>query len=46
MKKNLLQLGGQLAAIWKQLGLNQRITIVMGAGVVDRKSTRLNSSHG
>ena len=32
--KNLSQLGGQLAGIWKQLGLNQRISIVLAGGVV------------
>ncbi len=29
MNKNLSQIGQQLAGIWKQLGLNQRISIVM-----------------
>ena len=29
MNKNFSQVGQQLAAIWKQLGLNQRISIVM-----------------
>jgi flagellar M-ring protein FliF len=32
--KNLAQLGGQLLGIWKQLGLNQRISIVLAGGVV------------
>ena len=31
MNKNLSQVGQQLAAIWKQLGLNQRISIVMAS---------------
>jgi flagellar M-ring protein FliF len=34
MSKNLSQLAQQLAAIWRQLGLNQRISIVMATGVV------------
>jgi flagellar M-ring protein FliF len=34
MNKNLSQLGQQLLAIWKQLGLNQRISIVLATGVV------------
>ncbi len=35
MNKNLSQIGQQLAAIWKQLGLNQRISVVMATfGVV------------
>src|SRR5580658_5203578 len=34
MNKNLNQLGQQLLGIWKQLGLNQRISIVMATGVV------------
>jgi flagellar M-ring protein FliF len=34
MNKNLTQLGQQLLGIWKQLGLNQRISIVMATGVV------------
>lgn len=29
MNKNLSQIGQQLAGIWKQLGLNQRISVVM-----------------
>ena len=29
MNKNLSQLGRQLAAIWQQLGLNQRISVIM-----------------
>src|SRR5580658_8303184 len=34
MNKNLAQLGQQLLAIWKQIGLNQRISIVMATAVV------------
>src|SRR5258706_520884 len=34
MNRRLHQLALQLAAIWKHLGLNQRITILMGAAVV------------
>ncbi|HEY3863209.1 MAG TPA: flagellar basal-body MS-ring/collar protein FliF [Verrucomicrobiae bacterium] len=34
MNKNISQLGQQLLGIWKQLGLNQRISIVMATGVV------------
>ncbi len=35
MNKNLSQIGQQLAAIWKQLGINQRISVVMATfGVV------------
>jgi flagellar M-ring protein FliF len=34
MNKSISQLGGQLAGIWKQLGLNQRVSIVMATGVV------------
>lgn len=34
MGDNLRQLGQQLAAIWKQLGVNQRVSVVLGAGVV------------
>jgi len=34
MNKNLAQIGQQLAAIWKQLGLNQRISVVMATFVV------------
>ena len=34
MNKNFTQLGQQLAAIWKQLGLNQRISIIMATAVV------------
>ena len=34
MSKNLSQLGQQLLGIWRQLGLNQRISIVMATGVV------------
>jgi flagellar M-ring protein FliF len=34
MNKNLSQLGAQLAGIWKQLGINQRISIVMATGIV------------
>ena len=40
MNKNLSQLGQQLAAIWKQLGLNQRISIVMATGVVIARTGR------
>jgi flagellar M-ring protein FliF len=34
MNKNLTQLGQHLLAIWKQLGLNQRITIIAATAVV------------
>jgi flagellar M-ring protein FliF len=34
MNKQLKQLGQQLAGIWKQLGLNQRISIVLASAVV------------
>lgn len=34
MGDNLRQLGRQLAEIWKQLGVNQRVSVVLGAGVV------------
>jgi flagellar M-ring protein FliF len=34
MNKNLSQLGGQLAGIWKQLGINQRISVMMATGLV------------
>jgi flagellar M-ring protein FliF len=34
MNKNLSQLGAQLAGIWKQLGINQRISVVMATGIV------------
>jgi flagellar M-ring protein FliF len=34
MNRNVVQLGQQLRAIWKQLGLNQRISVVLAAGVV------------
>lgn len=34
MNKSLSQLGGQLLGIWKQLGLNQRISVVLAAGAV------------
>src|SRR6266849_146353 len=34
MNQNVKQLSAQLAGIWQHLGLNQRISIVMGAGVV------------
>jgi flagellar M-ring protein FliF len=34
MNKNLAQLGRQLLGIWNQLGLNQRVTIVMATAVV------------
>jgi flagellar M-ring protein FliF len=33
MNKNISQLGQQLAGIWKQLGLNQRISVVMATAV-------------
>ncbi len=29
MNKNISQIGQQLAGIWKQLGLNQRVSVVM-----------------
>ncbi len=34
MGDNLRQLGQQLGEIWKQLGVNQRVSVVLGAGVV------------
>ena len=34
MNKNLTQLGHQLLGIWKQLGLNQRISVFMATAVV------------
>lgn len=34
MNGNLSQLGAQLQAIWKELGLNQRVSLVLAAGVV------------
>ena len=34
MGDNLRQLGQQLLEIWKQLGINQRVSVVLGAGVV------------
>src|SRR5579862_731861 len=34
MNKNISQLGGQLAGIWKQLGVNQRVSIVMATIIV------------
>ena len=34
MNENLSQVGSQLQAIWKQLGFNQRISLVLAAGVV------------
>ena len=34
MNKNLTQLGQQLLGIWKQLGLNQRISVVLATAVV------------
>jgi flagellar M-ring protein FliF len=34
MNKNLTQLGQQLLGIWKQLGLNQRISVVTATAVV------------
>jgi flagellar M-ring protein FliF len=33
MNKNISQIGQQLAGIWKQLGLNQRISVVMATAV-------------
>jgi flagellar M-ring protein FliF len=34
MGDNLRQLGQQLVEIWKQLGVSQRVSVVLGAGVV------------
>src|SRR5271169_2861516 len=34
MNKNISQLGTQLAGIWKQLGLNQRVSVVLATGIV------------
>jgi flagellar M-ring protein FliF len=34
MSNNLSQLGQQLAGIWRQLGLNQRISVIMATGLV------------
>ncbi|HVY69173.1 MAG TPA: flagellar basal-body MS-ring/collar protein FliF [Verrucomicrobiae bacterium] len=34
MNQQILQLGKQLGAIWKQLGLNQRISVVLAAAAV------------
>lgn len=34
MKGNLAQLARQLLGIWRQLGLNQRLTVVMGSAAV------------
>ena len=34
MGDNLRQLGQQLLEIWKQLGVSQRVSVVLGAGVV------------
>jgi flagellar M-ring protein FliF len=34
MNQSLLQLGRQLAAIWKDLGLNQRLSLVLAGAVV------------
>src|SRR5689334_21211390 len=34
MNKNISQLGQQLIGIWKQLGLNQRISIVLATAAV------------
>jgi flagellar M-ring protein FliF len=34
MNRNLSQLGSQLLATWKQLGLNQRISLVLASSVV------------
>ncbi|HEY3857466.1 MAG TPA: flagellar basal-body MS-ring/collar protein FliF [Verrucomicrobiae bacterium] len=47
MNKNFSQVGQQLAAIWKQLGLNQRISIVMATlvTIVGLAGLALWSSH-
>src|SRR5262245_36256333 len=34
MNQNLKQLGKQLLDIWKQLGLNQRLSVVLAGGAV------------
>ncbi|MFM1943805.1 MAG: flagellar M-ring protein FliF, partial [Verrucomicrobiota bacterium] len=34
MKKGFSELAGQLLAMWKQLGLNQRVSLVVATGVV------------
>src|SRR5262249_32279179 len=34
MNQNLRQLAQQLLQTWKQLGLNQRVTLLLGPGVV------------
>jgi flagellar M-ring protein FliF len=34
MNKNVSQVGSQLAGIWQQLGINQRISVVMATGVL------------
>src|SRR5271155_1647972 len=34
MNKNISQLAQQMGAIWKQLGINQRISIVLATGAV------------
>ena len=34
MGDNLRQLGQQLVEIWRQLGVSQRVSVVLGAGVV------------
>ena len=34
MNKSLTQLGQQLLGIWKQLGLNQRVSMIIATGVV------------
>ena len=34
MKRNLAQLGRQLLGIWKQLGLNQRVSVVVATSLV------------
>jgi flagellar M-ring protein FliF len=51
MNKNIAQVGQQLLAIWKQLGLNQRISVVMatlgvmiGLGVLSYFSSRTDYS--
>ena len=34
MNRNVLQLGRQLGEIWKQLGLNQKISVALAASLV------------
>ncbi len=34
MKQGLMQMAGQLAGIWKQLGLNQRLSVVIATGAL------------